>query len=112
MAKKPMSRHAASMAADVRILAAQLPLSAAPRSTTGTLTALRLENDARGRRARVLALPLRHLERAVDLGERKAVRDDLGQRVLVLGAHEEIERTRHDPRIVMHQPFPRDLLRD
>src|SRR5262245_65931684 len=107
-----MSRHAESIAADARIRAARLPASASARSTTGTLTpALRLEDDARGRRAGVLALPLRHLERAVDFGQREAVRDDLGQRVLVLRAHEKVERAGHDPRDVVHETLPQGLLR-
>src|SRR5215468_3886449 len=98
-----MSQQAASMAAATRIRSARPPPRAALRSMTGTLTpALWFENDARGRRAGVLALPLRHLERLVDVRQREAVRDDLGQRVLVLRAHEKVERAGHDPRVVVH----------
>src|SRR5215471_6386412 len=73
---------------------------------------LRLENDPRGSGAAALALPLGELERFVDVGEREAVRDDLRERVLVSRAHEEIERGGHDPRVVVHEPRPVDLLRD
>ena len=71
--------------------------------------------DERGRRAYglritrvaavpgVLALPLRELERLVDVREREAVRDHAGQRVLVPRAHEQVERGRDDPRVVVRQ---------
>src|SRR5438445_477382 len=79
-----------------------------PGSSTGWRPTLRLEDHPGGRRARALALPLGEGEGLVDVGEREAVRDDLRQRVLVLGAHEEIEGGGHDPRVVVHQPRPVD----
>jgi len=71
-----------------------------------------LEDHARGGRAAPLALPLRELERLVDLGQREAVRDHLRQRVAVLRPHEEVERGGHYPRVVVHEPAPLDLIGD
>src|SRR5207249_1528764 len=73
---------------------------------------LRLEDHARRGRARVLALPLREGECLVDVREREAVRDHLRERILVPRPHQELERARHDPRVVVHEPRPLDLLRD
>src|SRR5262249_31537715 len=105
MAKKPISRHASSMAPASRARSARPPARAGPRSMTGTsitplARCLRLENDAGGHRPAVLALPFGHLEGLVDVLEGKAVRHDLRERVLVHGPHQEVEGRRDDPGIV------------
>src|SRR5206468_6833653 len=101
-----------SSTARSRISRTPIRATRTPGSSTGWRPTLRLEDHPGGRSARALALPLGEGEGLVDVGERQAVRDDLRERVLVLGAHKEIEGGGHDPRVVVHEPRPVDLLGD
>src|SRR2546422_10100383 len=80
------------------------------RSSCAHARLLRLQDHPRGHGAGALALPLGEPEGRVDFRQREAVRDDLREWVAVLRAHEEVERGRHDPRVVVHEPAPLDLL--
>src|SRR5262245_418312 len=75
-----------------------------------TVRWIMLRNQRRaGDRRRLLVVPLRGRERVVDLLERILVREDPGPRPALAGAHEELERLRDDPRVVLDDAD--DLLR-